>query len=312
MNTELAAEAVDFERSVRSALETSGGFELVQRAETEPAYRRSIGDQLAALGMWDIDPGADDVQLEAAALGCRAAGWFALPYPLAERLAARHLEGAEAVAVATGAVPRFAHADLALDWLVVELDGRSAPVVTAHPAVGGKLGRFVAPVELGPWSGSIDVAPMLLVLQCWTLLGMLQSAQELTCNHVRDRHQFGQTLADFQSVQFALTEVSVATQGLEELCKYTLWAVRHRPEDALTDALALRTAALEAAETTFRTGHQLHGAIGFCDETPISWLSRYSQTLRRLPFGRSDTESLLASRINRFGFYTPVVERVGR
>ena len=35
----------------------------------------------------------------------------------------------------------------------------------------------------------------------------------------------------------------------------------------------------------FRVAHQLHGAIGFCDETTLSWVSRYSQPLRRLPFG---------------------------
>ena len=32
----------------------------------------------------------------------------------------------------------------------------------------------------------------------------------------------------------------------------------------------------------FRVAHQLHGAIGFCDEVPLSWLSRYSQPFRRL------------------------------
>ena len=42
-------------------------------------------------------------------------------------------------------------------------------------------------------------------------------------------------------------------------------------------------AAIEAAEVVFRVCHQLHGAVGFCDETTLSWLSRYSQPLRRLP-----------------------------
>ena len=35
----------------------------------------------------------------------------------------------------------------------------------------------------------------------------------------------------------------------------------------------------------FRVAHQLHGAIGFCDETALSWVSRASVPLRRLPFG---------------------------
>src|SRR5260221_1140017 len=54
-------------------------------------------------------------------------------------------------------------------------------------------------------------------------------------------------------------------------------------DDALDDALVLRLAAVEAAETVFRVAHQLRGAIGFCDKTALSWLSRSSHPLRRLP-----------------------------
>ena len=52
------------------------------------------------------------------------------------------------------------------------------------------------------------------------------------------------------------------------LAKYALWSVQAAASaEALDDALALRLAALEAAEVVFRVAHQLHGAIGFCDET---------------------------------------------
>ena len=67
------------------------------------------------------------------------------------------------------------------------------------------------------------------------------------------------------------------------------------------EPLALRLAAVEAAEVVFRITHQLHGAIGFCDETTLSWLSRASQALRRLPLGPSATRSALTDRIGRRG-----------
>ncbi len=51
----------------------------------------------------------------------------------------------------------------------------------------------------------------------------------------------------------------------------------------------------------FRVAHQLHGAIGFCDETTLSWLSRYSQPLRRLPFGVSATRTALTRQVGRRG-----------
>ena len=309
MNTQPSAEALEFEQSVTAWLVASGGFDHVQRAERDPSYRIGLGDQLAQLGTWDIDALEDQEQAEAAAQACRAAGRFALPYPVAQRIASKSIDGAGAADVAWDERPRIAHADLDLGWSVVDLAGRTARIVTVGSPVGGKLGQFVSPVELGGWSDSTRVGPMLLTLQSWTLLGMLQAAQDLTCSHVRDRVQFGKPLATFQSVQFALTDVAVATQSLDELCKYTLWSVRRCEPGSMTDAVALRAASLEAAETTFRIAHQLHGAIGFCDESSLSWLSRYSQPLRRLPRGRSHTESLLADLIAASGFHSPLEER---
>ena len=63
----------------------------------------------------------------------------------------------------------------------------------------------------------------------------------------------------------------------------------------------LRQPGNEAAETVLRVTHQLHGATGFCDETTLSWVSRYSQPLRRLPFGLSATRDHLTLRLGRNG-----------
>jgi hypothetical protein len=140
-----------------------------------------------------------------------------------------------------------------------------------------------------------------LVLPCWTLLGMLDRAIDLTLEHVKSRQQFGQPLSQFQGVQFQLTDAEVERSGLDVLAKYALWSVQAGLPEAADDALALRMAALEAAEVVFRVAHQLHGAMGFCDESPLSWLSRSSQPLRRKPLGLSATRALLARRIGRRG-----------
>ena len=52
---------------------------------------------------------------------------------------------------------------------------------------------------------------------------------------------------------------------------------------------------LETADQT------LDHAVGFCDETTLSWLSRYSQPLRRLPLGLSATRDLLTRRVGGTG-----------
>ena len=38
-----------------------------------------------------------------------------------------------------------------------------------------------------------------------------------------------------------------------------------------------------SAEQVLRSAHQLHGAMGFTDEVNLSWLSKASQAVRRLP-----------------------------
>jgi len=223
MIIDLSAEALAFGESARQVIEGAGEGDL------EAA--------LAKLGAWDLDPRADGDDLEAAAALCRAAGYCACTYPLAERLA-----------------------------------------------------RAEDPLD-----------PLGLMLPCWTLLGMLDRAIDLTIEHVKARQQFGQPLSAFQGVQFQLTEAEVERAGADILAKYALWSVQEGSPEAVQDALALRMAALEAAEIVFRVAHQLHGAMGFCDETPLSWLSRYSQPMRRAPFGLSKTRALLAERIGRGG-----------
>jgi 3-oxo-4-pregnene-20-carboxyl-CoA dehydrogenase alpha subunit len=223
VNIDLSEAALAYGKSAAQAIESAGGDRY------EPV--------LAGLGAWDLDPRADGDDLEAAAALCRAAGYCACTYPVAERLA---------------------QAEDPLD-------------------------------------------PLGLVLPCWTLLGMLDRAIDLTIEHVKARQQFGQPLSAFQGVQFQLTEAEVERGGTDILAKYALWSVQEGSPEAVQDALALRMAALEAAEIVFRVAHQLHGAMGFCDETPLSWLSRYSQPMRRAPFGLSKTRALLAERIGRRG-----------
>lgn len=176
------------------------------------------------------------------------------------------------------------------------MDGRRARVTGTSGARTG----FVTSLRLDALddAGAGDVA-LALVLPCWTLLGMLDRALELTVAHVTLRRQFGQPLSAFQSVQFQLTDAEVERSGLEMLARYALSTVTG--PDALADALALRMAALEAAEVVFRVTHQLHGAVGFCDETVLSWLSRYSQPLRRLPLGLSATRAQLTDLLGTRG-----------
>jgi hypothetical protein len=204
--------------------------------------------------------------------------------------------------VVSDATPAAAFSGLEGRWVAVTLDGRRSWATARQTRRPPRETAFVVELdlELIDEEGSEDV-PYGLVLPCWTLLGMLDRAIELTCVHVLGRKQFGQPLASFQGVQFQLAEAEVERSGLEVLANYSLWSLTVRPGDAFRDALAFRLAALEAADAVFRVAHQLHGAIGLCDEASLSWLSRYSQPLRQLPIGLSDVRDLLTRALGRRG-----------
>ncbi|HEY9263136.1 MAG TPA: acyl-CoA dehydrogenase, partial [Mycobacterium sp.] len=88
MILDLSDDALEYGRQARHAFEAAGGDQLVARAEAAPEIRESlVGPVLAGLGAWELDPRTDPDGLEAAAALCRSAGYWALPYPLAERLA---------------------------------------------------------------------------------------------------------------------------------------------------------------------------------------------------------------------------------
>jgi hypothetical protein len=303
MITELSEEATEYGRVARDAFAAAGGDELAPRAVAEPNQREAlVAPVLAELGTWDLEPRARLEDAEAAAALCRSAGSWAVAYPVAERLCRPPDLEADGLLVVDAAAPSARVAGLGLRWIAVDLDGRRSKASPRAVATNPRQDAFVAPLDLEPLDdrGAPDVG-LGLVLPCWTLLGMLDRAIDLTRAHILEREQFGQPLASFQGVQFQLTDAEVERLGLEELAKYALWSLATRRPEALDDALALRVAALEAAEIVFRVAHQLHGAIGFCDETALSWVSRASVPLRRLPLGLSATRAELTRRIGRKG-----------
>jgi hypothetical protein len=294
---DLADEAIEYGRVARQALEAAGGDSLLRTAEGAPSQRSLLVEPvLDGLGAWDLDVRSGADELEAAAALCRAAGWWGAPYPLAERLAGVLVVADESPQAALAGLPDRS-------WTAISLSGERSRAVARSSGVSGRARAFIVDLDLSPTDDDGPPRELVLglVLPCWALLGMLDRAIDLTRTYVVERHQFGQPLSSFQGVQFQLTEAEVERAGVEELAKYALWSIESGQAGAVDDALALRLAAIEGAEIVFRVTHQLHGAIGFCDETQLSWLSRHSQPLRRLPYGVSGTRDLLAERIGAHG-----------
>ncbi|HKO34425.1 MAG TPA: acyl-CoA dehydrogenase, partial [Candidatus Limnocylindria bacterium] len=106
MNIDLSPEAREFGEQALRAFESAGGDALLQRAEADPSQRESlVAPVLAGLGAWDLDPRTDSDSAEAAAALCRSAGYWGLPYPLAERLSRASDLDADGLIVVAGPAP---------------------------------------------------------------------------------------------------------------------------------------------------------------------------------------------------------------
>lgn len=304
MNSTVSDEAIELGQAVGDAIDAAGGVDLARAFERDPSARgRVVDDLLGPLGIWEIEPRADQVQLEAAAEACRAAGARLLMYPIAERLA--RPEGRDAILLVPTAGRRVAvHADLDLDWAAATLRGDAARLTRRGAPVGEKLSKFVSEID-----AEIDEdtpqenADLAITLQSWWLLGVLERALADTILYTNEREQFGRPIIKYQGTQFRLSDVVVAVQGLAELAKYTIWSLAQgEPATGLVDAVALRVSALQAADTVMRSGHQLHAAMGFADETNMSQYSRHTQGYRRLPEGETRTQLILADLVARNGW----------
>jgi hypothetical protein len=304
MISTVSEEAAELGRVVGEVIDAAGGVDLARDFERDPAVRGGIVDDLLRpLGIWEIAPREDQVQLEAAAEACRAAGGRLLMYPIAERLA--RPEGKDAILlVPTTGRQAAVHADIDLDWAAATLRGDTARLTSRSAPIGEKLAKFVSEIEAEIDEGvPQENAELVITLQSWWLLGVLERAFADTVVYVNEREQFGRLIVQFQATQFRLSDVAVAVQGLAELAKYTLWSLAQGDRaSSLVDAVALRVAALQAADIVMRAGHQLHGATGFANETNMSQYSRHSQGYRRLPEGETRGQLILAELIAANGW----------
>ncbi len=174
MILELSDDAAEYGRQALRAFEAAGGDLLLQRAEADPSSREAlVAPVLAELGAWELDARTDANAREAAAALCRSAGYWALPYPLAERLSRPADLDVDGLIVVAAETPEGAGAGLSNAWVAVTLDG-----VRSTAAPGGATGpAFTAALHLTEVDGAgADDVALGLVLPVWTLLGMLDRA----------------------------------------------------------------------------------------------------------------------------------------
>jgi alkylation response protein AidB-like acyl-CoA dehydrogenase len=182
--------------------------------------------------------------------------------------------------------------------------------VTARRAVD--LTRSFGDLDLaaGP-SGTIALAPpsadgpdrltgFALSVLAADLLGVMQTALDVSVEYARSRHQFGAPIGSFQAIQHLVAECLVSVEATRSAVWYAAWAADELPAtEAVIAARAAKAFASTSAVAVAEAAVQVHGGMGMTWEArPHVWLRR-ARTGRKL-FGDEHTQYELIAR-HQFG-----------
>jgi alkylation response protein AidB-like acyl-CoA dehydrogenase len=93
--------------------------------------------------------------------------------------------------------------------------------------------------------------------------GGAERVLEMTVEHVKARHQFGQPIGAFQAVQHACADMMVAVECAKAATSYAAWAITEGADDAAVAAAIAKATAGDAYRQVTAKAIQLHGGIGF-------------------------------------------------
>jgi acyl-CoA dehydrogenase len=311
MNRAWPEEAAAFGESVRLTLRRLGAVEFARQVEADPTLRRSsLQPALEQLGLPEIDVFENAPDALAAAVAAQAAGAVSAPWPLAAQLAApiATREVATAVYLIADRPARLEHLDLFERPVAIDLrTGQVWRPVTTTELRPMPLDPFGVPCEIVDevlgvdaehWQRAIDAH---IVLTAFYVLGALETAVAVAGVYAGERHQFGQQIAKFGAIQWRLSDMVLAKDGLSELSRFTLARFCERSVTP-ADTLGLRLATLEAAHVVLANAHQVFGAIGLCEEHDLTVIDRHLQPLLRRPAGVAATSELLRAAVAEYGF----------
>lgn len=103
-------------------------------------------------------------------------------------------------------------------------------------------------------------------------IGMHQRALELSTAYAKDREQFGQPIANFQTIQFKLAEMATELEASRALT-YHAALEEHSPAAGRLASQA-KVFASEAANRACWEAVQIHGGNGFCEDYEVARLFR--------------------------------------
>jgi alkylation response protein AidB-like acyl-CoA dehydrogenase len=138
-----------------------------------------------------------------------------------------------------------------------------------------------------------DAQALLLYLEqisavgkCSEMVGAIQSVLDMSVQYAKDRTQFGQPIGGFQAVQHHCANMAVDVDSARYLTGLAAWKLSENLPAAKEVAMA-KSFVSSVAIRVAKMGHQVHGAISFCDEFDMHLFLRKVQAAS-MAFGDSE------------------------
>jgi alkylation response protein AidB-like acyl-CoA dehydrogenase len=200
---------------------------------------------------------------------------------------------------------RFVAGAAGADGFVVSARGGSGTVLVWVPATTPGLNVRLEALADGRFSGRLELADAKLpekhllapaeiaqsaleravneatVMASAELSGIMSRALEMTLDYLRTRVQFGRSIGSFQALQHRAVDLYVQEQLASVALADAVSAIDEQPEDPLTVATVSRAKARcsDAASLITRQAIQMHGAIGFTEDSDVGLYVKRTLTL---------------------------------
>ena len=125
-------------------------------------------------------------------------------------------------------------------------------------------------------------------------VGLAQGAYDLAVAYAKERHQFGQPIANFQAIQFQLADMATEIEAGRQLVYRAAWLKDSGQPFALAAATAKLFTGL-LSNRAVNSALQIHGGYGFMEEFAISRLYR-DQKILEIGEGTNEVQRMVIAR----------------
>jgi short/branched chain acyl-CoA dehydrogenase len=125
-------------------------------------------------------------------------------------------------------------------------------------------------------------------------VGLAQGAYDLASRYAKERRQFGQPIAAFQAVQFALADMATEIEAGRSMVYKAAW-LKDQGRPFGKEAAMAKLFTGELSNRAANAALQIHGGYGFMDEFPISRLYR-DQKILEIGEGTNEVQRMVIAK----------------